>query len=270
MKLILAVDTEADNQWETGASLTTTNLEHVPRFQALCERFEFPPTYLCTYEVVTSTAFNETLRRPTRAGRAEIGAHLHPWSTPPFDDAWDRGGRARTYPSELPEDLLRAKLTSLTERISDRLGHRPTSCRTGRWGLSSSQVKALCDLGYTVDCSVTPLVSWARDRGLRDGGPDFTRAPLAPYSPSKHDVCRAGSSELLEMPVTIVHTSGLMRRSRRLRRWFRRHRRCTDCCVSGTGAFSQAIPTRIDDEMAPFRCPLSLRERAGVRVRVSR
>ena len=40
MKLILSVDTEADNQWETGASLTTTNLEHVPRFQALCERFE--------------------------------------------------------------------------------------------------------------------------------------------------------------------------------------------------------------------------------------
>jgi len=77
MKLILTVDTEADNQWETGASLTTTNLEHVPRFQALCERFEFPPTYLCTYEVVTSTAFNETLRHPMRAGRAEIGAHLY-------------------------------------------------------------------------------------------------------------------------------------------------------------------------------------------------
>ena len=35
----------------------------------------------------------------------------------------------------------------------------------------------------------------------------------------------AGSSEVLEVPVTIVYTSRMMRRSRRLRRWFRSHRR---------------------------------------------
>ena len=225
MKLIITVDTEADNQWEPGATLTTNNIAHVPRFQALCERFEFPPTYLCTHEVVTSADFDDTLRRSMRAGRAEIGAHLHPWSTPPFDAAWDEGGRARTYPSELPDDLLHAKLTTLTDAIGDRLGHRPTSYRAGRWGFSPSQVKVLSDLGYAADCSVTPLVSWARDRGLRDGGPDFTRAPLAPYSLSRRNVCRAGSSELLEILVTIVHTSSLMRRSRRFRRWFRRHQR---------------------------------------------
>ena len=59
MKLILTVDTEADNQWDAEVELTTDNLGHVPRFQALCDRFEFPPTYLCTHEVVTSAAFNK-------------------------------------------------------------------------------------------------------------------------------------------------------------------------------------------------------------------
>ena len=225
MKLILTVDTEADNQWDAEAELTTDNLGHVPRFQALCERFEFPPTYLCTHEVVTSAAFNQTLRRPARAGRAEIGAHLHPWSTPPFDRTWDAAGRARTYPSELPAELLQSKLRTLTTALGDRVGQAPTSYRAGRWGFSTAQVALLGILGYLVDCSVTPLVSWEKDRGLKAGGPDFTKAPLVPYLLSKRDICRAGSSELLEVPVTVVHTSRAMRRSRRLRRWFRGHRR---------------------------------------------
>ena len=225
MKLILTVDTEADNQWESGAELTTANLDHVPRFQALCERFEFPPTYLCTHEVITSAAFDKTLRRPARAGRAEIGAHLHPWSTPPFDPAWDEAGRARTYPSELPANLLESKLRTLTTTLGNRIGQAPTSYRAGRWGFSIAQVTLLGKLGYLVDCSVTPLVSWARDRGLKAGGPDYTKAPLVPYPLSRRDVCFAGSSKVLEVPVTIVYTSRMMRRSRPLRRWFRRHRR---------------------------------------------
>jgi hypothetical protein len=225
MKLLLTIDTEADNQWRTDASLATTNLEHVPRFQALCERFDFPPTYLCTHEVAVSRAFKGTLARWARDGRAEVGAHLHPWSTPPVDDAWDLAGRARTYPSELPDDLLQAKLSTLTTAIGDRLGTPPTSYRAGRWGFSPAQVLALTELGYEVDCSVTPLISWANDRGLRSGGPDFSRAPLAPYTLSRRNVCRSGRSSLLEVPVTIVHTSSAMRRSRALRRWFRRYRR---------------------------------------------
>ena len=68
MKLILTVDTEADNQWNVGAELTTDNLSYVPRFQALCEHFEFPPTYLCTYEVVTSALFKGTPRGTMSTG----------------------------------------------------------------------------------------------------------------------------------------------------------------------------------------------------------
>lgn len=225
MKLILTVDTEADNQWDVGAELTTDNLGYVPRFQALCEHFEFPPTYLCTYEVVTSAVFDGTLGQPARNGHAEIGAHLHPWSTPPFDAVWDDADRGHPYPSELPTELLQSKLRTLTATLGDRLGQAPTSYRAGRWGFSPAQVLSLVRLGYLVDCSITPLVSWVADIGLRGGGPDFRKAPLAPYGLSQRDVCQTGNSGLLEVPVTILHTSALMRRSHLVRSMFRRHRR---------------------------------------------
>ena len=225
MKLILTVDTEADNQWDVGAELTTDNLGYVPRFQALCEHFEFPPTYLCTYEVVTSAVFDGTLGQPARNGHAEIGAHLHPWSTPPFDAVWDDADRGHPYPSELPTELFQSKLRTLTATLSDRLGQAPTSYRAGRWGFSPAQVLSLVRLGYLVDCSITPLVSWVADIGLRGGGPDFRKAPLAPYGLSQRDVCQTGNSGLLEVPVTILHTSALMRRSHLVRSMFRRYRR---------------------------------------------
>ena len=225
MQLIVTVDAEADNQWDVGAPQTTANLAEVPRFQRLCDQFGFPPTYLCTHEIVTSSSFRGTIAAYASDGRAEVGAHLHPWSTPPFDAAWDGVDAARPYPSELPPDLVARKLDTLTSVIADRAGARPVSYRAGRWGLSAVQIGLLVALGYRVDCSVTPGVSWQADIGLRDGGPDFGDAPAAPYVVSSHDPTRPGDSGLLEVPVTILHTSWLMRRSRLLRRSYRRRRR---------------------------------------------
>ena len=191
----------------------------------LCDRFGFPPTYLCTHEIVISQAFVSGLARYAAAGRAEIGAHLHPWSTPPFDATWDGTEAARPYPFELPADLLTRKIEMLTKTIGTAIGATPTSYRAGRWGFSAAQIPILRGLGYLVDCSVTPGVSWQRDVGLQKGGPDFTEAPLVPYQLSDDDACQAGSSGLLEAPVTIVYTNGLMRRAPGLRRWYRRSRR---------------------------------------------
>ena len=223
MQLIITVDAEADNQWDVAAPQTTANLAAVPRFQRLCDQFGFPPTYLCTHEVVTSPDFG-TIAAYASDGQAEVGAHLHPWSTPPFDATWDGAG-ARPYPSELPAELVARKLATLTSVIAERAGARPASYRAGRWGLSAAQIGLLVTFGYRVDCSVTPGVSWQGDIGLRAGGPDFADAPAAPYIVSSDDPGRSGDSGLLEVPVTILHTSRLMRRSRVLRRSYRRHRR---------------------------------------------
>ena len=52
MYFIITVDTEADNQWADPVPKTTENIKFIPRFQALCDRFGFKPTYLCPYEMV--------------------------------------------------------------------------------------------------------------------------------------------------------------------------------------------------------------------------
>ena len=121
--------------------------------------------------------------------------------------------------------LLRDKLAALTALIGARTGLPPTSYRAGRWGFSPPQIPLLTSLGYEVDCSVTPGVSWRGKRGLRAGGADFVSAPLEPYELAAGDPCHAGRSGLYEVPVTIVHTSRLMRASAWLRRSYRRHRR---------------------------------------------
>ena len=159
------------------------------------------------------------------AGRAEVGAHLHPWSTPPFDAAWDGAGAALPYPHELPRTLLADKLETLTSAVRARSGRAPTSYRAGRWGFSETHVPILTSLGYEVDCSVTPGVSWRHDIGLRAGGPDFLAAGVAPYELAPQDVCRRGDSGLLEVPVTILHTSRPMRACAGLRGSYARHRR---------------------------------------------
>jgi hypothetical protein len=75
-----------------------------------------------------------------------------------------------------------------------------------------------------VDCSVTPHVSWI-DRGARERGQDFSDAPVRPYFMAWGDPAREGASGLFEVPVTILCTNGLMRRSPLLRAAYRRYRK---------------------------------------------
>ena len=47
-KFLISIDTEGDNlwNWEYGKEITTENSLFVPRFQNLCEKYGFKPTYL--------------------------------------------------------------------------------------------------------------------------------------------------------------------------------------------------------------------------------
>ena len=179
MQFIITIDTEGDNQWDSALPPGTENIKFVSRFQELCDRYRFPPTYLCTYEVVDSAAFDDMLLPLPAAGRAEIGAHLHPWTNPPFSE-WDRSETTYAYPSELPAPVFSKKLEALTALLTRKLGASPRSYRAGRWGLSAAHIPVLLELGYIVDCSVTPLLSWT-DRGARERGQDFSAAPVTPY-----------------------------------------------------------------------------------------
>jgi peptidoglycan/xylan/chitin deacetylase (PgdA/CDA1 family) len=192
---LLGVDTEADDQWslEGRKRLSVANAACLPRLQALCDRLGVRPTFLVTHEMATKQESSDVLKSLLAAGRCEIGAHLHPWSSPPYreDDL------AGTYPSQLPDDLLERQMRELTDALASQFGSRPTTYRAGRLGFDGRGLRRLEALGYLVDSSVDPLANEARL-----GGPRFAGAPVSPYHPDHADVRRPGASPILEVPVT--------------------------------------------------------------------
>lgn len=201
---LFVVDTEGDSEWTVHRRMPPVrNVHALPRFQALCDRYGVKPTYVVTHSIAADDTAVAMLREWVSAGRAEVGTHLHPWTTPPFASPWDDAG---AFPSELPDDLLAAKFRTLTDYITARFGRAPTSYRAGRFGFDTRTLGHLESLGYVIDSSVTPLKSWAQYPGAPGGkgGPDFTRAPLAPYRLHREDVTRAGDSPVWELPLTIL------------------------------------------------------------------
>lgn len=191
-KILLGVDTEADNQWVASArsELEVKNVYELPRLQELCDRYGVRPTYLVTYEMAVDEGAKGVLKDLAASERCEIATHHHPWSTPPEVDD-------HLYPLNLTPEHFRAQLEHLTDAVGGITGDRPVSYRAGRNGFAGWQVKILEEQGYLVDSSVDPFFN-----ETRKGGPSFAGAPLAPYFVSPEDPRRAGDSTLLEIPVT--------------------------------------------------------------------
>ncbi|OHA59651.1 MAG: hypothetical protein A2589_02220 [Candidatus Vogelbacteria bacterium RIFOXYD1_FULL_46_19] len=200
-KFIITVDTEADNQWARPSGEKVDNIYLLPRFQELCQRFGLPPTYLVTYEVAADSRSVSLLRSFQDEG-AEIGAHLHPWTTPPFILDRDYERIAHRFPHELSDSELKDKVAALTQIVAKNFG-QPVSFRAGRWGFDDRVAKEIVRQGYLIDCSVTPKISWRTTRGdpNKEGGPDYSRESLYPYD-------REG---ILEVPLTVVSTNLLIK-----------------------------------------------------------
>lgn len=210
MKLAVTIDTEADAQWEPGVPITTRNVAFWPPLQDLCERHGVAPTYLVASEIAEDEQARETLRDWAARGAAEVGAHLHSWTTPPYADrpGLRYNDAQHAFPCQLPDELLREKTVTLTRQIEEAFGGRPTSYRAGRFGFDRRLARFLADDGYVVDSSVTPLWSWRGDPGLHGrGGPDF-RA----HAPDPFMIRGAGPRGLLEIPVTLCATYDPLRR----------------------------------------------------------
>jgi peptidoglycan/xylan/chitin deacetylase (PgdA/CDA1 family) len=206
MHLLVGIDTEGDNQWDAAARANQTfaNIYALPRLHALFARHSVRPTYVITHPVAADPRSADVLRRLLDAGDCEIGAHHHAWETPPCtpDDI-----RRHPYASTLPRGQFEHQLENLTSAIEQAVGRRPVSYRSGRFGFSAAHVAGLERLGYLVESSVAPLFYEAHK-----GGPEFVEAPLRPYYLAYDNATRAGSSNVLEVPVSAAL-------NRRLPRW---------------------------------------------------
>lgn len=194
--LLVAIDTEGDNQWDVEARRRQTfkNIYALERLHDFLTKHRVRPTYVVTYPVVRDDRSAEILRSLVARGDCEIGAHHHAWETPPFsaDDV-----SRHPYALSLPIDQFDAQLASLTSGITDAIGKAPVSYRSGRFGFSAAHVSSLERAGYLIESSVAPLFYEAHKRG-----PDFADAPLAPYYLAYDTATRPGSSHLLELPIS--------------------------------------------------------------------
>jgi len=221
MNFILTIDTEGDNQWDHGRLLTVENIKSVPRFQALCENYSIKPTYLVTSEVCEDTFAKEIFTDYLFKDKAEIGTHLHSWTTPPFQDkdGYRYNDANHAFATEFPENLLSEKVRNLTTQIETSFGKRPLSFRSGRFGFNETLARILTDNSYLVDSSVTPYTSWSVHKGIPDGrgGPDFVDKTPFPYNYNFHN------GSLLEIPVTILPTRFPLKTNKTLARYYFRN-----------------------------------------------
>lgn len=174
--LCVLVDAEEDFDWHGPFSRTNTAVSFggVERAQAVFDRHGVRPCYLASYPVVMDDRAASALRGWWRDDRCEVGAHLHPWVTPPHEEVVCL---VNSYPCNLPESLERRKLQALSDAIEARLGRRATVYKAGRHGLRFERASVLPDLGYEVDASVPP----PRDLSGLGGGPNFLSCPAQPF-----------------------------------------------------------------------------------------
>ena len=238
--LLVIVDTEGEFAWDqpfNRNAIGTTSIASQPLMHGrVFDKFGIVPTYMVDWPVATTPSAVATLRTLLDAGRCEIGAHLHPWVSPPYEETLSD---YNSYGGNLPRQLEYDKLRLLTETIADAFREQPLAFKAGRYGLGPHTAESIASLGYGVDASVVPYSAFTAD-----GGPDFRAFDEHPYW------FRAGDRELLELPVTTGYCGWLRRFGPRLhdvaqKPWSRRAR------VGGLLARSRALErVRLSPEVA--------------------
>lgn len=194
MKLVFSIDVEEEGlftgeYWREPPGVE--NVRGLDRLEFISKEFGFPLTLLVSYRVARDARARKVLLGWKDLRGAEIGAHLHHWSTPPFDEL--------PYPEPVPADrvppaLLRAKLDSLLDALRTNLGVTARSFRMGRFDLGTQVPKLLPELGLLTDSSIVPLRRTA-------GGPDHFMAPCEPYRLEGSD---DRTPSVLEVPLTMI------------------------------------------------------------------
>ena len=109
-----------------------------------------PLTLLATHPVIMDDACAKLLARWQDRLGAEIGAHLHPWNTPPFPAAGkEHGGN--------PTPLDAEKMAVLRSAIELRVGTSPVSFRMGRFAIGERLFDDVQRAGFLRDASVVPF-----------------------------------------------------------------------------------------------------------------
>jgi hypothetical protein len=214
--LIVSIDTEEDNWVPTRDDVRVENARELPRLQAFFDRLHVRPTYFVANSIAADPTGSRITGELFEMEGVEIGAHLHPWNTPPLDEDFVP---RHTMLWNLPADLQRKKLEHLTATLQRCLGGwQPHSFRAGRWGMGAESIAVLLACGYTIDSSVTPHTSWED----HSDGPSHIGAPIEVYrlDPDADLVTPVSTGEIIEVPPSFGFNRSPMRLWARIHQGF--------------------------------------------------
>lgn len=195
-RFLVTVDVEEEFDWSAPLSRDHRATTAMAAFPEAHRRFADEGVglvCLVDHPVASDLRSMEILRRVVEDGRSEIGAQLHAWVTPPYDEALMP---ANSFAGNLPRELEAAKIDALTDALTAAFDTRPRVFRSGRYGLGPATLGLLRERGYLADTSIRARYNY---RGI--GGPDFGAVGPAAFR-------RDG---VIEIPFTTVYT-GLCRR----------------------------------------------------------
>lgn len=191
-RFLVTIDTEEDFDWNQPFSRSNhglASLDQLGTCQTFFARHGIAPLYLVDWPVINDAAAGALLRELAASGTAEVGAQLHPWVNPPFDEVVNA---RNSYTGNLPPALQRAKMAALRDRIAEIIGVAPLAYRAGRYGLGAQTMAMLAELGFRCDTSVRAGFDYRAGHG-----PDYRFFPLKPWWSN-------GADTLLEIPLTTV------------------------------------------------------------------
>jgi hypothetical protein len=205
--LTVVIHTEEEFDWGKPHDRNATSVEHVRhigRAQALFDEFGIVPNYVVDYPIASQELAVAPLKEFADSGRALIGAHLHPWVSPPHEEEVNA---FNSYPGNLPRELEAEKLRRLTAQIERAFGTRPLTYLAGRYGFGPNTAQILEDLGYEVDISPAVPIDFTGD-----GGPDYS-------SFTSHPFYFGAQRRMLRLPGTGGYVGALRSRGTPLYRW---------------------------------------------------
>jgi hypothetical protein len=204
--LFVIVDTEEEFDWGAPFSRANTSvraMRRIDRLQRILASREIQPTYVVDFPVASQPDGYLPLKAFADDGAARIGAHLHPWVNPPYDE---EVSRRNSFGCNLGAALEAEKIRILTDQIGQSFGKRPVIYKAGRYGIGQSTAATLEQLGYDIDASVNPQMDY-RD----EEGPSFLAFDTRPFLFGRQ-------RRLLEIPCSTDYTGVAGNSSQRLHR----------------------------------------------------
>ncbi len=169
------------------------NTAFLPELAFLTTECHIPLTLVCSHAVFSHAPSCHILERMRSAWGAEIGAHLHYWSTPPHTQTEhvQKNMAQYTAAKDVPSEALRHKFHSLFSAAEHFCGHPVHTFRMGRWDMAREIWPILKECGVRIDSSIRP---WQYPKHWRD----HFLAPTQPYA------CFVDGTRIVEIPDTAV------------------------------------------------------------------